>query len=137
MLLKVIVSLFLLFALVQASDVLYNKKEDSNATFVGITRQTVHDRMQSWVDAKVPYSQSAYYGGYRTVQYEMTFPFLNFFLPIVQSRLLCSYLHNNLLYQSTDSSSTILRHPFLSPTLTIFYHFSYIIGLYINTHTHH
>ena len=36
------------------------------STSSGISRSTVHSRMQSWVDAAVPYSQSAYYEGYRT-----------------------------------------------------------------------
>jgi hypothetical protein len=36
------------------------------STSTGISRSTVHSRMQTWVDAAVPYSQSAYYEGYRT-----------------------------------------------------------------------
>mmetsp|Transcript_16093 Transcript_16093/g.23449 ORF Transcript_16093/g.23449 Transcript_16093/m.23449 type:complete len:164 (+) Transcript_16093:1479-1970(+) len=43
---------------------------DTNITLfnstLAISKSTVHDRMQHWVDAAVPYSQSAYYEGYRT-----------------------------------------------------------------------
>jgi hypothetical protein len=31
----------------------------------GVSRSTMASRMQSWVDAKVPYSQTSYYQGYR------------------------------------------------------------------------
>ena len=31
----------------------------------GVTRSEAIDRAQAWVDAKVPYSQTSYYQGYR------------------------------------------------------------------------
>lgn len=42
-------------------------REEANVTLAtSISRSTVHNRMQTWVDQKVPYSQQAYHEGYRT-----------------------------------------------------------------------
>ncbi len=35
------------------------------ASASAITRQTVHDRMQNWVNRQIPYSQTNYTDGYR------------------------------------------------------------------------
>ena len=43
----------------------FEQKVDFNTT-LDISKSTVHDRMQHWVNEEVPYSQSAYYEGYRT-----------------------------------------------------------------------
>ncbi len=57
-----LVTLALVLCLTQAMPI----REEQFNTTLSITRSTVHTRMQKWVDQKVPYSQQAYFEGYRT-----------------------------------------------------------------------
>jgi hypothetical protein len=56
-----IVALAFVVCAVQAMPI----RDDLNSS-LSISRSTVHSRMQKWVDLKIPYSQQAYYEGYRT-----------------------------------------------------------------------
>ena len=57
------VTLFIIFSFVCGNEF---ESRNSTVSATSVSRSTVHSRMQGWVDDKVPYSQTAYYEGYRT-----------------------------------------------------------------------